>query len=602
MIVLHNLRPRSQRACFVLKLVAMLRPKEPFGGQRLKLLAGLLALALPALALAKADGWERSVVRVLADNDKSDSFSTGTAFAINDAGHYVTNHHVIELGLARSGRVMILQPQGSSRPQEHLAQVLWHSLELDLAILQVASWRVEPLILSGDEYVELRQEVFAMGFPGASDIFDVNNFALQPKNSKGIISARRRSPIVASGISVDAYETDSAINSGNSGGPLIDTCGRVVGVNQSKALSELMDGSMVDTSEGTAWAIQVDVLKKVLREQGVDFLEADAACAASSAGKALPPWLLGLLLLIGAAILVMLYGYWQLRKSLPKNMKINSQLVSEYWRKKVRENDVDDKVISKDGKKYKYRRDPITGAVVLVEVNDASPSPDANGTGSIAELQALHPKLSNIKLHDNSSYSLGRSTGNAIILAFSDVSNQHARLQLQAGKVTLVDLDSTNGSFINNRQLTAHETNELACGNEIGIASINPAYRLRFAVPQQAHEEGAGGTQRLGAAYSLKPKDGNTLAAIKLLTTGDISIGRGAKCTYSIPQDYAKVSRQHCRLRVPNGQRVELIDTSTNGVWVNGRRLKANTWVSLSIGDELSLGQDSKLTWVLVIV
>ena len=575
----------------------------------MKLPGLLLALALPALALAEADQWERSVVRVTASNDQVLGFSTGTAFAVNDSGHYVTNHHVIELGLVSSGSVMILQPQGSSRPQQHLAQVLWHSRQLDLAILQVASWKVGPLLLSGDEYVELRQEVFAMGFPAASDIFDANKFALQPKNSKGIISARRSAPIVAGGVNVDGYETDSAINRGNSGGPLIDICGRVVGINQGKAFSLLEDDGAVDTSEGTAWAIQVDVLKRVLREQGVDFRAADAPCSAESVIKALPPWLLGLLLLIGAAILVMLYAYWQLRKSLPKNMKIDSQIVSEYWRKKVRENDADDKVIAKDGKKYKYKRDPVTGAVVLVEIDAAPPAakdePPNNGasnSSSVAELQALHPKLSNIELLDNSSYSLGRSEGNEIILDFPDVSGQHARLQLQAGKATFIDLGSTNGSFINNGLLVANEINELADGDEIGLASINPAYRLRLAGQQQVHGINARGTptQRLGAAYSLKPKDGNTLAGIELSATAEASIGRSPQCTCSIPPEYRKVSRQHCQLRVRDGQRVELLDTSTNGVWVNKQKLQAHTWVSLSIGDEVSLGnQDSVLTWVL---
>ena len=575
---------------------------------KLKLLYLLLALALPVLAFAAADEWEQSVVRVIASNDQSPSFSTGTAFAVNDAGHYVTNHHVIEFGLVSSGSVMILQPQGSSSPQEHLAQVLWHSIELDLAILKVESWQVEPLVLSGDEYVEQRQDVVAIGFPGASDIFDANNFTLVATNTNGIISALRKGPIVAGGTEVDVYQVDVPINSGNSGGPLLDDCGSVVGIVQSKAGSELSeDGVSINTTENIGWAIQVDVLKKVLREQGVDFSEAGGPCIVGGADKTLPTWLLVLLLLIGAAILFTLYAYWQLRKNLPKNMKIDSQLISEYWRKKRGKIEKGNNIIYRNGKKYIYKRDPLTGEVVLVEVPDEpkpptpNPNPNPNPTPSdeiVAELQALHPKVSNFKLCDNRSYSLGRYEQNDIVLLFPEVSGRHARLDLKKGKVTLIDLGSTNGSFVGKVKLTSNEPYELKSGTEFGFARINPAYSINLEKKQNNSGNG-GGRQQVDSAYILSPIGGNQLAAINLANTGEATIGRSPECNYAIPQEYSNVSRHHCKLRVLDGHRVELMDTSTNGVWVNKNRLEANSWTSLSIGDKVSLTRTGKLIWAL---
>jgi hypothetical protein len=95
--------------------------------------------------------------------------------------------------------------------------------------------------------VEVGNEVWAAGFPGAADKATSDNDAVIVSLSKGIISRKTKS---IEGVA--SLQTEAALNSGNSGGPLLDEFGRVIGVNVAK---------IIDVgSEGIGWAIQVDEL------------------------------------------------------------------------------------------------------------------------------------------------------------------------------------------------------------------------------------------------------------------------------------------------------------------------------------------------------
>ena len=174
--------------------------------------------------------------------------STGSGFVIDEKGRIVTNQHVV--GDAES--VTVVFEDG----EEAKARVVGTDPSTDIALLQiedVGGRELDPLPLGSSDALEIGDTVVAIGSP----------FGLQGTLTAGIVSALDREIGAPNGFTIDgAIQTDAALNSGNSGGPLLDSQGRVVGVN-SQIQSE--SGGNV----GIGYAVPIDTVRKV-----VDQLEA----------------------------------------------------------------------------------------------------------------------------------------------------------------------------------------------------------------------------------------------------------------------------------------------------------------------------------------
>ena len=148
-------------------------------------------------------------------------FCTGSGFFITKDGYLVTNHHVIEGGR----KFKILTSAG-----EMDAKLVRSDAETDLALLKVEQ-EVKGLVFSKNRKEKLGAEIFTIGFPRPG----LQGFS--PKVTKGIISGME-------GFKGDAreYQIDATIQPGNSGGPLLDAHGDVVGV----LVATLKDGQSVN--------------------------------------------------------------------------------------------------------------------------------------------------------------------------------------------------------------------------------------------------------------------------------------------------------------------------------------------------------------------
>lgn len=138
--------------------------------------------------------------------------SLGSGFIIDPAGYVVTNNHVV----ARAGEITVVLQDKT----EFEANVVGRDSRTDLALLKVESDDPLPALEWGDsEALEIGEWVVAIGNP----------FGLGGTVTAGIISQRGRE--IGAGPYDDFIQTDAAINRGNSGGPLLNTEGKVVGVN-----------------------------------------------------------------------------------------------------------------------------------------------------------------------------------------------------------------------------------------------------------------------------------------------------------------------------------------------------------------------------------
>ena len=171
------------------------------------------------------------VIRLWVDEGQG-NYSLGSAFSINEDGYFVTNHHVIASAL--SGNELVAIESTFPTQVGHPATIVWSSAEKDLAIIQVSGWQRPGLTLALSEHVRKRQHVTSIGFPGASDAFGADNPGfMEPKTKTGTISALT-TVLPVNNINVGLFEHDATINQGSSGGPLVNECGWVVGINVSK--------------------------------------------------------------------------------------------------------------------------------------------------------------------------------------------------------------------------------------------------------------------------------------------------------------------------------------------------------------------------------
>lgn len=156
------------------------------------------------------------------------SIASGTAFLIanNDDGSFLlTNYHVVELNI---DNVVVWTGSG----QVTQANVVAKDELFDLAVLKTtATIHEKPVILSTD--ATRGSAVYAVGFPGDAEY--LSDSALRTSQeatiTDGVISAIRTAQIVSGGPSVGIIQTNASINHGNSGGPLFDQNGFVIGVN-----------------------------------------------------------------------------------------------------------------------------------------------------------------------------------------------------------------------------------------------------------------------------------------------------------------------------------------------------------------------------------
>jgi putative serine protease PepD len=183
---------------------------------------------------------------VFVENDQGgQAAASGSGFVIDDAGHVVTNEHVVENG--SSFRVRFGE-NGDPIP----AKLLGADKSNDLAVLQIDASKVsdalKPVQLGNSNGLKPGEPTVAIGSP----------FGLEGTVTSGIVSALDRTIQAPNGFSISgAIQTDAAINPGNSGGPLLDSQGRVIGVNSQIA-------SQSGSNSGVGFAIPVDQVKRVI--------------------------------------------------------------------------------------------------------------------------------------------------------------------------------------------------------------------------------------------------------------------------------------------------------------------------------------------------
>lgn len=243
----------------------------------------LMVLAMPTFAVSSVPepvlAATESVVRVLAEY--SDGYATGSGFVIKSNSNetlIATNYHVVE-GNPYNISIWISENETVS------AHILACTNQKDMCVLTTAyPLTLEPLVLDATG-AKQGEAVYAVGFPGAADYLSDTeaHTSTDATITDGIVSAVRTATVSQYGTPTSILQINAAINSGNSGGPLFNVSGKVVGINTYG----------INDSQGIFGSIDVSELKVFLADHSI---ELDNSIVKT-------PWLV-LALIAGAVLLL----------------------------------------------------------------------------------------------------------------------------------------------------------------------------------------------------------------------------------------------------------------------------------------------------------
>lgn len=170
----------------------------------------------------------------------------GTGIIVDEKGYILTNSHVVSDGTAEK---IVVQLNDS---REVPGTVLWNDKSIDLAIVKIDAPNLKAAELGDSETVRIGAYAAAIGNP--------LGLAFDRSVTQGVISGLNRSITVSDGqsqLTMDGLiQTDASINAGNSGGPLLNSSGQVIGINSAKAQS----------GEGLGFAIPINTAKPIVDE------------------------------------------------------------------------------------------------------------------------------------------------------------------------------------------------------------------------------------------------------------------------------------------------------------------------------------------------
>jgi len=176
----------------------------------------------------------------------------GSGIIIDENGHIITNNHVVE----RTTKVEITLSNGKMVP----GRVLGADPSTDIAVIEASTEDLTPAELGDADNLKVGQVVLAIGNPFG--------LAGGPTVTAGVVSALNRTIQSEKGVLEDLIQTDAAVNPGNSGGPLVDTRGRVVAITT----------AIIPFAHGIGFAVPINTAKQVARDL-------------MKYGKVIRPWL-----------------------------------------------------------------------------------------------------------------------------------------------------------------------------------------------------------------------------------------------------------------------------------------------------------------------
>jgi len=153
---------------------------------------------------------------------------SGSGFIISSDGYILTNYHVVETAHFNDLEIIVNLHDGS----EYEATVIGFDSSSDIALIKIEAIGLTPVVIGDSDNIRVGQRVYAVGNPFGDLVYTM---------TEGIISALDRIVTVDSK-RINAFQMDAAVNPGNSGGPIYDRNGDVIGIVSMKIMGNSVEG------------------------------------------------------------------------------------------------------------------------------------------------------------------------------------------------------------------------------------------------------------------------------------------------------------------------------------------------------------------------
>ena len=402
--------------------------------------------------MAQAD---QSVVRVVAKD--RDGYELGSGFVVAK-DIVATNYHVIE---NQRGIIILKKNSNGTGIKPHKATILWQSKDYDLALLEVPGLEL-PVISVRQTMPAKGSSVTTMGYPGVADeaLKDISQTSLVESTfTQGIIGRFIEGSWAANANKQMIIQHSASVNSGNSGGPLLDPCGNVIGVNTAKALGIVLgnnsSGMTVNQSDGIFYASHIATLINAMKQEGVPYKISSDDCSTkvsannpkveanvTSPKKSDNSKLIGLA--AGAVLLAAGALYFSLRKS-----TVQRESYPHLPRRAGSVAGDQTQVVATKNFRCSLVGQDSAGNPIKLSFSEKSLR--------LGVLIGRDPQECDTQIDDHS------------------VSRRHAKLQYESGQLKIRDLQSTNGTWVNGKRL-GPESASLHIGQDIQLGKV----RLRI--------------------------------------------------------------------------------------------------------------------------
>jgi hypothetical protein len=446
-------------------------------------LFALLAVPARAFDAKKAD---QSVVRVLIlevkNGRRTGNGATGTGFVIADE-YVVTNEHVVDdSDLRKGGAGVEYAVVDGSKQNLRKAELVWSSPELDLAVLRVPGLKRPPLKLSGlapADYPGKGAAVWAIGFPALADRSIQSDEAYASSTvTQGVVSKVVQGRAGSRDKNRPVIQHNASINRGNSGGPLFDDCGIVIGVNTFGALTTMeitRDARGRDVAAGMAntgiffsphVVNLIDAQKSVAALKPINLVLSRTLCTAtapSGGPQGLPAWIYGVIGIV--TLLALTSTIAAFRKGTTREIVRVVESYSAYLRRKGGP----PSILNRKAARARASSGPSVAAPAAAGCWVLSGSTKENNH----RIEFSAEELRRSAEGKDGGLVLGRSrtlTDKAV--DDPSVSRRHAKLFLSEGALMVEDMGSAFGTKVNGKAVAAGEATPLRVGDRLALGSV----------------------------------------------------------------------------------------------------------------------------------
>lgn len=557
-------------------------------------LVGFAGLAILSLVMfwsfAQSEDAEQGVFRVYVEASRAGNLTakTGSSFLVSGSTFLITNYHVVK----GADRILIQFLENDGDASATTAKLLWFSIDRDLAILETNTdlpGHALALANLSDGDLEKRDIVSAIGFPGAADSIgqaiagrdareDIKNkISLDATVSTGtiqriLVSTNRR-----------MIQHSANVNRGNSGGPLIDSCDRVIGVNTlsqvasidgeklRQAVTGVRDELVFQTPGSLEFAVHIREALSALSDADISVRRSRGKCVSGVSGD---EWLA---VQASAALSIVALILFGITYRANPTLRFPKEVFAQHLPVRT------SMATAVDQASQNWNAEP-AGATIRLR-------PMSGGPDIALSSETLRPGGRGIKL--------GRSQAQADIVIHDDsVSRLHAVITLEAdGAFGVTDMGSANGVFLNGAKLSPHNRAPLHDADILTLGSVKYTFdapaQLASSSPDDensmAEEEWLlSGFDRQGGVVQIQIARPTIAKSVNEFTEVCL-VGRGSQCN-AVIQD-ASISRAHANIGFLPDLGIAIRDLhSSNGTFVDGVRL-TNKVVAIASAKNIRFGE-----------